>query len=227
VRLSKYLASAGVAARRKAEEVILSGRVTIDGETVTDPAFDISSQRVLLDDREIAPSEKVYYLLDKPAGFTSSTADEHAEKLVTELVPSEPSVWPVGRLDRETAGLIILTNDGELTQNLTHPSREKEKEYEMTVDRPLSRSEQDFLRQGIELEDGPFKPDQFTEISNGKYRIVVHEGRNRLIRRAISYFGKEITTLTRTRIAFITLSGLEPGKYRELTKNEVGRLKNA
>ena len=228
MRLAKYLSQAGVASRRAAEDIITSGHVIVNGETVLDPARDVTdADEVTVDDRKISIEEKVYYLLNKPVGVTSTTADLHADKLITELVPSKPTVWPVGRLDRETSGLIILTNDGDLTQKMTHPSFEKVKEYEMIVDRPLSVTEQEKLNKGIELDDGHFKPDSFREMSPGKYRIIIHEGRNRLLRRAVSYFGKEIMTLTRVRIADIALTGLKPGKYRPLTENELERLLSA
>ncbi len=229
MRIAKYLASCGLGSRRKCEDLVQSGKITLNGKIITTPALNIdpSLDVIAMAGKVVKPLNEVYYLLNKPTGYTSSVSDAHADKLVTELVPAEPPVWPVGRLDRETSGLLIMTNDGELTQKLTHPRYLKEKEYLLTVDRPLRQAEISALRKGINLEDGPFKPDKFEETGPGRYRIVIHEGRNRLIRRAISHFSKEITALSRVRMADIEIKSLELGKYRVLTKNEVTRLKNA
>jgi len=228
MRIAKYLASCGVASRRKSEELIEAGKVHVNGEKITSPALNVEpTDKITIGGKEISPNVKVYYALNKPKGYVSTTTDIHKEKIVTELVPSEPPVWPVGRLDKDTTGLIILTNDGELTQKLSHPSKGKTKEYVVIVDRPLSVFDQEKLKKGIELEDGPFKPDVFTEKSPGKYKIVIHEGRNRLIRRVFEHLGKAVTGLSRVRVASVELGNLESGKYRNLTNNELGRLRNA
>jgi 23S rRNA pseudouridine2605 synthase len=228
MRLAKYLASCGIASRRRCEEFIQSGHVRIDGEIISNVATNVTgAEKIQVDDRTVKPNHLVYYLLNKPAGYTCSLFDPHALKLASELVPNDPPVWPVGRLDRDTSGLIIFTNDGELTNKLTHPKYQKEKEYLLTVDRPLSAFEIEKMKKGIELEDGRFVPDKFVEVSPGKYTMIVHEGRNRLIRRSVEYFGKQIMHLERTRIGKVTLSNLASGNHRVLSKSEVAGLYNA
>lgn len=200
----------------------------VAGKTVNDVATNVTgAEKIEVDGKTVTPNHLVYYLLNKPVGYTCSLFDPHAKKLATELVPKVPPVWPVGRLDRDTSGLILFTNDGELTNRLTHPKFKKEKEYILTVDRPLSVTEVSQMRKGIELEDGHFKPDRFSELSAGKYLMTVHEGRNRLIRRSIEHFGKQIMHLERTRIGKVTLTGISGGEHRQLTKEELTSLKNA
>ncbi len=228
IRIAKFLASCGIGSRRKCEDIITAGDVQIDDETVTTPATTVGPENVVkVRGKIVSPNKLVYYLLNKPTGYTSTVADEHAKKLITELVPGEPPVWPVGRLDRDTAGLIVLTNDGELTQKLTHPSFEKQKTYIATVSKPLTDKQIQELLGGIRLDDGPIKPDSVHNLIDSKYEITVHEGRNRLVRRIFEYFGVTVIALTRTKLAFLTLKGLEPGQYRVLTTDEVDRLKNA
>lgn len=229
MRIAKYLAASGLGSRRKCEKLVEAGRVEVNGERVSSPAFNIEpdTDEVVFDENAVVPQKKVYYLLYKPVGYTSTLADEHAKKLITELVPRNELVWPVGRLDRETSGLIILTNDGELTQKLTHPKYEKSKTYVATTDKPLSNQQLLELEKGIILEDGPIKPDDLKQLSGGNYEITIHEGRNRLIRRIFEYFDRQVMTLTRTKLSFLGLDGLKPGEYRELTAREVERLTNA
>ena len=228
MRLAKYLASTGVSSRRKSEDIIQSGRVTVNGTNIIDPAFSVSEvDKILLDGKEVQISNKVYYLLNKPVGYTSTVSDRHADLLITELVPGSPSVWPVGRLDKNTSGLIIMTNDGDLTQRITHPSHQKLKEYSFSVDRPLSDVELAKMKKGIALEDGEFKPDHLEVLSQGKYLVRVHEGRNRLIRRSIEHFGKNITKLHRAKVGPLELGNLKMGEYRNLTEKELRSLLDA
>lgn len=229
VRVAKYLASCGLGSRRKCEELVSAGRVKVNGEMLSSPAFNVEPgvDRVELDGKLVKPQNKVYYLLNKPAGYTCSLSDEHADKLVNELVPDSESVWPVGRLDRDTSGLIILTNDGDLTQHLTHPKFEKTKTYKATVDKPLSDEQLVELQNGIELDDGRIKPDEVKPLGGGNYEITVHEGRNRLIRRIFEHFDRQVMTLARTKLAFLELGGLKPGEYRALNKKEIEGLKHA
>ncbi|MEI6266652.1 MAG: pseudouridine synthase [bacterium] len=228
MRLAKYLASTGVSSRRKSEDIIQSGRVTVNGTNIIDPAFSVSEvDKILLDGKEVQISNKVYYLLNKPVGYTSTVSDRHADLLITELVPGSPSVWPVGRLDKNTSGLIIMTNDGDLTQKITHPSHQKLKEYSFSVDRPLSDVELAKMKKGIALEDGEFKPDHLEVLSQGKYLVRVHEGRNRLIRRSIEHFGKNITKLHRAKVGPLELGNLKMGEYRNLTEKELRSLLDA
>lgn len=226
MRIAKYIASCGIASRRKAEELVANGKVMLNEEIITDLGRKIEpGQDVISVDAKVCePQKKVYYLLNKPAGYTTTLADPHAKKIITELVPEEPFVWPVGRLDRETSGLILMTNDGELTQKLTHPSFGKEKEYIATSDFALSEKEITEITNGITLEDGRIKPDLFESKGDNIYRIVIHEGRNRLIRRIFEHFGKNVIQLERTRIQSLR-NDLEKGKWRELTKEEILELK--
>ena len=228
MRLAKFLASCGVASRRKSEEIIYDNRVIVNGDIIRDPAHNVTEKdKVFVDNKKLISARLVYYLINKPIGYTSTVSDSHAEHTVTELVPDIPSVWPAGRLDKNTSGILILTNDGELTQKITHPSHNKYKEYALVVDRPLSNEDISKIKQGIILEDGFFKPDNFETISSGKYLIKVHEGRNRLIRRSIEHFGKNITKLERTKVGGLGLEGLKTGDYRELTQKELRGLLNA
>ena len=229
MRIAKYIASCGINSRRKCEELITAGKVKVNGEVLTSPALNVEPgvDKIELDGKLVEPQKKVYYLLNKPIGFTSTTADEHATKVITELIPGSELIWPVGRLDRETSGLIILTNDGDLTQKLTHPSYEKSKTYVATLDKSLKTEEFDELPGGIELEDGRIRPDKVLQIGPEKYEITIHEGRNRLVRRIFEHFGRRVITLSRTKLSFLELGNLKVGQYRHLNKQEVERLKNA
>ncbi|MFA5866416.1 MAG: pseudouridine synthase [Actinomycetota bacterium] len=226
MRLAKYLASCGLGSRRDCEKLIEQGRVSVNGQTALTPATNIDQavDKVTFDGVVVAPKGKIYYAVNKPAGYTSSRDDKHADRLVTRLVPNDPPVWPVGRLDRDTSGLILLTNDGELTQRLTHPSYGKEKEYLLTTDTAFSNDELSEARAGVVLEDGLLKPD-FIEPAGGKnYRVVIHEGRKRVVRRFAAYFGKSVRRLERIRIAGLKLDDLEEGDYRSLTAEETSSL---
>lgn len=223
MRLAKYLAMCGVGSRRFCENLILEKRITVNDKPVESVATNVLPTDIIaLDDNELKIKKLVYYLLNKPIGYTASVKDSHADKLITELVPPEPSVWPVGRLDRETTGLIILTNDGELTFKLTHPKYKKEKEYIAQLDRELKLADiSRITKKGIVLEDGPIIPDGFQRISDKTYQIIIHEGRKRLIRRLFKQLGSKVIRLERIRIANLYLNGIAPGKYRSLTDKEI------
>lgn len=226
IKIAKYLSECGIASRRKAENLVKQGLVFVNGKIMNDVAKRIDPERdkVKFGGKTVKPAECVYYLLHKPLGYTSTTADSHAEKLVTALVPKDPAVWPVGRLDKNTTGLIILTNDGNLTQKLTHPKYEIEKEYLITTDKPLNESEIKKISGGLLLEDGFIKPDKFEEIRPGNYGIILHSGKKRIVRRIIEKTGKRVAELKRVRMDFLTLGGLKPGKWRRLAANEVKAL---
>jgi 23S rRNA pseudouridine2605 synthase len=226
IKIAKYLSEAGVASRRKSESLVAQGLIFVNGKKMTDPArrIDPSADKITYAGRVIKPAQNVYYLLNKPVGYTSTTADPHARDLITDLVPAKPKVWPVGRLDKFTSGLIILTNDGELTQKLTHPSFSVEKEYEITANSPLSDTEIAAIRRGIRLEDGFMRPDDFEAVGGKVYRITIHSGKKRVVRRLIEKTGKAVSQLKRTRIGFLALEKLHPGKWRYLTAEEIQKL---
>lgn len=229
MRIAKYIASCGLGSRRNCEEYITAGRIKLNGVVINDLGrqIDPACDNVTLDGKPCEPNQKVYYLVNKPAGYTSSVKERFADKLVTDLVPKKPPVWPVGRLDKNTRGLLILTNDGDLTQKLIHPKYKLEKEYLVATSINLSKKAINELREGVTLDDGPVEPDLFEEITPNLYRIVIHEGRKRIVRRIFKHFGAKEIGLRRVREGGITLDGLDEGKFRELTKSEIAELYNA
>lgn len=233
MRLAKALARAGVASRRRAEELVRAGRVRVNGEVVTDPAFRVREGTDVLevDGRAVeAPRERVTILLYKPAGYVSTVRDPWGRPTVLDLLGHTPwRLYPVGRLDLDTEGLLLLTNDGELAQLLTHPRYEVEKTYEALVRGQPAAKALARLRQGVRLEDGWTVPARVRVLarkgSNTVLEITVHEGRKRQIKRMCLAVGHPVLKLKRTRLSFLTLAGLAPGKYRFLTREEVERLK--
>ena len=228
-RAQKVLARAGVGSRRKVEELIEDGRVSVNGEVIVlGDRIDPEADRVLVDGVQVplAPG-LVYYLLAKPAGYVCSADDPHHEQFAVDLVPAEPRVFTVGRLDRETEGLLLLTNDGDLAHGLTHPSRGVEKEYLAQVDGDPSPAALRQLREGIELEDGKTAPAKAARVDEGVLRLVIHEGRNRQVRRMCEAVGHPVRRLVRTRIGPITDSKLAPGHWRALEPAEVESLYRA
>ena len=226
VKISKFLSEAGIASRRKAETLVTQGLIFVNGKKMVDPArrIDPETDKITYAGRVAAPQTNVYYILNKPVGYTSTTQDSHAKKLITDLVPARPKVWPVGRLDKFTSGLIIVTNDGELTQRLTHPSFGIKKEYEITTNLPLTDSDVTAIQRGLRLEDGFIKPERFERTGNKHYRIVIHSGKKRVVRRIIEKVGKAVAQLKRTRIGSLTLDTLHPGKWRYATPEEITML---
>jgi 23S rRNA pseudouridine2605 synthase len=228
-RLQKVLARAGIGSRRVCEDLIDEGRITINGVVATlgdrvDPAVDavdVDGVRV-----GIAPG-LVYYLLNKAAGVVTTAADTHGRPTVVDVVPAEPRVFPVGRLDLETEGLLLLTNDGELTHRLTHPSFGVDKEYVAQVEGRPGRGAVRQLREGVELEDGPTSPAKVSLVSPDVLKITIHEGRNRQVRRMCDAVGHPVVRLVRTRIGPIRDTHLSPGEWRELTQDEVRALERA
>lgn len=228
-RLQKVLARAGIASRRASEELIEAGEVTVNGEVAclgrrVDPDTDkIAVRGVPL---SIQPG-LVYYLLNKPAGVIATASDPQRRKTVTELVPDEPRVFPVGRLDIATEGLLLLTNDGDLAFHLTHPRFGVDKEYlAQVVGRPTPGTIRQ-LRQGVSLEDGVTAPARVALVEPDVLRIVIHEGRNRQVRRMCQEVGYPVRRLVRTRIAGLVDRRLAPGEWRELTADEVRGLEIA
>ena len=228
-RLQKVLAQAGLGSRRACEELIAAGRVTVNGEVATlgsraDPEVDA----IEVDGARIGVRQGlVHYLLNKPAGVVTTASDPQGRPTVVGLVPAEPRVYPVGRLDAETEGLLVLTNDGELAHRLTHPSFGVDKEYLADVTGTPSRGALRRLREGVELEDGPTAPARVSLVGDHTLRITIHEGRNRQVRRMCEAVGHPVRRLVRVRIGPLADRQLPPGEWRPLTQAEVRALERA
>ena len=225
-RLQKILARTGFGSRRVCDDLIAAGRVTVDGETaVLGQRVDPVLSQVAVDGVAVgAAPGLVHYLLNKPAGVVTTAADPQGRPTVLTLVPTEPRVFPVGRLDMETEGLLIVTNDGELAQLVSHPSHGVAKEYLAEVKGTPGPGALRTLRQGVALDDGPSAPATVGVVSPGVLRIVVHEGRNRLVRRMCEAVGHPVVRLVRTRIGPLSDPGLAPGHWRDLSADEVRAL---
>lgn len=225
-RLQKILARVGYGSRRVCEDLIADGRVTVNGEiAILGRRVNVDRDEVCVDDFPVGVLPGlVYYLINKPDGIVTTSADTHGRSTVLDLVPEEPRVFSVGRLDMETTGLLILTNDGQLAQHLTHPSHGVEKEYIAEVEcgpKGVSLAALRELREGVELDDGWTEPAQVSQSDTGVLRIVIHEGRNRQVRRMCEAVGHQVIRLARTRIGPLRDTSLAPGSYRELTAQEV------
>jgi 23S rRNA pseudouridine2605 synthase len=228
-RLQKVLARAGIASRRASEELIAAGRVTVDGQVAElGRRVDVARARVEVDGVvvPVAP-DLVHYLLNKPAGVITTADDPQGRPTVLSLVPATPRVFAVGRLDIATEGLMVLTNDGALAQLLAHPSHGVEKEYVAEVEGEPSPGDLRQLRQGVELSDGRTAPAVVGTVAPNVLRIVIHEGRNRQVRRMCDAIGHPVRRLVRTRIGPLSDRGLRPGTWRPLTAREVRRLAQA
>ena len=231
-RLQKVLARAGIGSRRACEELIADGRVTVNGEVAVLGRRVGEDARIALDGVPVpTDADLVYYLLNKPARVVSTAADPEGRPTVVELVPEAPRVFPVGRLDWETEGLLVLTNDGELTNLLTHPRFGVEKEYLAEVDGVPSRAALRRLREGVELEDGMTAPAEARLTQergdSAAIEVVIHEGRNRQVRRMCETVGHPVRRLVRTRIGPLADRQLAPGSWRLLTPSEVRALYSA
>jgi 23S rRNA pseudouridine2605 synthase len=228
VRLAKYLAHAGVASRRAAERLIADGRVTVDGTAVTDPARDVDASRaVAFDGRPVRAETHEVYALNKPAGVVSTAHDTHGRATVVDLIGSDRRLYPVGRLDADTTGLILLTNDGALAHRLTHPSFEVPRTYRARVRHPpLKEAELRVLREGIELEDGMTAPAQVRKLAADRLELTIHEGRKHQVKRMCAAIGHPVRELERIAFGPLRLGGLEPGEHRRLTPAEVERLRS-
>jgi 23S rRNA pseudouridine2605 synthase len=225
MRLNVYLARAGVASRRKADELIKAGRVTVNGETGQLNTFVQGADRVELDGRAVQKQRLAHLLLHKPAGVVTTARDPHGRPTVVDLVPREPRVVPVGRLDADTTGALLLTNDGELAHRLAHPRYGVEKTYVVDVEGEPSDGTLERLRDGVELEDGPTAPAKARRLGRSSVELTIHEGRNRQVRRMLEALGHPVTRLHRSAYAGLTVEGLEPGAWRELEPSEVERLR--
>ncbi len=222
-RLQKILARAGVASRRVVEDMITEGRVTLNGAKATlGDRADALVDEIAVDGAVISTMpDAVTYLLNKPAGVITTASDPQGRPTVLDLVPSDRRVFPVGRLDAETEGLLLLTNDGAMTHQLTHPSHGVEKEYLAHVEGTPKPGALRMLRRGVELEDGITAPAQASYLGNGMLKLVIHEGRNRQVRRMCDAVGHPVKRLIRTRIGPLMDQQLKPGEWRELSTEEL------
>lgn len=229
-RLQKILAAAGVASRREAERMILAGRVTVDGKIVNElgSKYDAGKCKIEVDGKPLAAEEKMYYIFNKPKGVVTTMKDEHGRKCIADFVSDLPvRVYPVGRLDFNTEGLLLLTNDGELAQALMHPSHEVGKTYVARVEGIVPREKLEQLAKGVQLEDGMTAPAKVKLRSSDPgrkqtvFELTIHEGRNRQVRRMCDAIGHPVVELQRVKEGPLALNNLARGKMRELTVNEL------
>ena len=229
MRLGKHLAHAGVASRRASEALVAEGRVTVDGAVITDPARDVSGEETIAVDGELvrAPGARVVYALHKPPGVVSTAHDTHGRRTVVDLLPTEQRLYPVGRLDADSTGLILLTNDGDLAYALTHPRFEVPRTYRARVDgRPSERALR-ALREGVELDDGRTAPAHVRLLGPQELELTIHEGRKRQVRRMCEAVGHRVVDLRRVAFGPLRLGDLSAGRHRRLTAAEVQRLRDA
>lgn len=227
MRLAKYLATRGVASRRAAERIVQAGRVSVDGDTVTDPARAISGHEHVALDGEPIPSSvpTLVYALNKPVGVVSTASDPQGRPTVVQLIDSPLRLYPAGRLDADTTGLILLTNDGELAHRLTHPRFEVEKTYRATVARgPVREPALRALRTGVKLDDGRSAPARVRRLAADTLELTIHEGRKRQVRRMCEAVGHPVVALERTAIGSLSLGALKPGGHRRLSAREIAAL---
>jgi 23S rRNA pseudouridine2605 synthase len=227
MRLAKFLSNAGVASRRAAEQLIRDNRVTVDGTQISDPATDVDeTNAVEVDGRAIAPQRtRAVYAVNKPAGVVSTARDTHGRSTVVSLVPSERRLYPVGRLDIDTTGLILLTDDGELAHRLTHPSFEVEKTYRAAVaNGPVRQPAVRALQAGVELDDGRTAPAKVRLVGPDTIELTIHEGRKRQVKRMCEHVGHPVRSLERIRFGPLELGRLKPGESRRLTEAELRAL---
>ena len=230
MRLAKYLAHSGVASRRASETIIADGRVTVDGTVITDPARDVDDSKVVkVDGRRVKTEGQthVVYLLNKPAGVVSTANDPHGRTTVVSLVRSQDRLYPVGRLDYDTTGLILLTNDGDLAHRLTHPKFEVPRTYRARVaNAPVNEPAIRSLREGVELEDGLTAPAKVRRLASNHLEITIHEGRKRQVKRMLEAVGHPVRSLERVAFGPLRLGSLDIGEFRELKPSEIEHLRS-
>jgi pseudouridine synthase len=225
VRLNAYLARAGIASRRGAEELIRAGRVTVNGEVAGLATFVEGTDRVEVDGAEVRPEPLTYVLLNKPAGVVTTARDPQGRPTVVGLVGHERRVVPVGRLDADTTGVLLLTNDGPLAHRLMHPRYEVDKVYEAEVEGEPSDEALERLAEGIELDDGTTTPADVKRLASSRLELTLHEGRKHQVKRMLAAVGHPVKALHRSSYAGLTADGLAPGEWRELSREEVARLR--
>ena len=229
-RLQKILSRAGISSRRTAEKIILDGRVKVNGEIINELGrkFDIATDKIFVDDKPIKIEKKIYILLNKPKNIISAVKDDRGRKTVIDLIDVDEKIFPVGRLDFDTEGLLLLTNDGELMNSLLHPKFEINKTYVAKISGEINESKLKLLREGIKLDDGLTAPAIVKVIgkssTQAKIEITIHEGRNRQVRRMLAAIGCDVKKLRRIRFANLTIQNLKIGEYRKLTETEIKNL---
>ena len=231
MRLNRFLAQSGLCSRREADDFITAGLVTVNGQIVTQLGTKVlPTDEVKFNDSRVQGEKKVYLVLNKPKGYVTSLDDPHAGKTVMDLVEGACTerIYPVGRLDKNGLGLLLFTNDGDLTKQLTHPSYLKKKIYQVTLDKPLARADMDRIAEGITLEDGEIFADEISYVKENKQEIgiEIHSGRNRIVRRIFEFLGYTVTKLDRVYYAGLTKKNLKRGAWRFLSREEVERLKS-
>ena len=231
VRLNKYIANSGVCSRREADNFILAGVVTVNGEVVTElgTKVNIYTDDVRFNGERLKGEAKIYIVMNKPKGYVTTASDPHADKTVMDLLKGCPSrVFPVGRLDKNTTGVLMFTNDGEIAEKLTHPSYDKKKIYQVSLDSKLRGEDYDKILSGIELNDGIIAADELEYIEEDDHRkigIEIHSGKNRIVRRIFESLGYEVKALDRVYFAGLTKKGIKRGDWRYLTEGEINLLK--
>ncbi len=231
VRLNKFIANSGVCSRREADTLIQAGVVTVNGEVVTElgTKVNIYKDEIKFNGEKLKGEEKVYLVMNKPKGYVTTASDPHAEKTVMELLKGcTYRVFPVGRLDKNTTGVLMFTNDGELAEKLTHPSYDKKKIYQVSLDKPLQEEDRDKILAGIDLTDGRIAADELEYIDADDHRklgIEIHSGKNRIVRRIFEALGYEVKALDRVYFAGLTKKGLKKGEWRRLSEGEVNILR--
>ena len=232
MRINKYLASTGLASRRNAEKFVLDGRVKVNNVVCTNLATDIKQNDIVkLDGKVIKPTEKlVYFMLNKPKGYVSTASDDKGRKTVLELIDTDERIYPVGRLDYDSEGLLLLTNDGELTYKLTHPKNEIPKTYYVIINSNISQKDFARLEKGVVIDGHKLSGSKISVLNarddKTELNVVIHEGRNREIRKMFEVIGKTVIFLKRTKIANLTLGKLQRGTYRQLSQTEIKYLKS-
>ena len=232
IRLNRYLANAGICSRREADTFIAAGSVSVNGKTITEMGYKVGPVDIVrFDDKILSLEKKEYILLNKPKNFITTTRDEKGRRTVMELVSnaSKSRLLPVGRLDRNTTGLLLFTNDGDLSKKLTHPKHEVRKIYHVELDKNLSTTDFKKIQAGLELDDGPVVVDEISFVENKSKKevgIKIHSGRNRIVRRIFEHLGYHVVRLDRVIFAGLTKKDLPRGHWRRLTPQEVINLKN-
>ena len=231
MRINKYLASSGIASRRESDKLVQDGRVTVNGKVVSLGIEVSDSDKVCVDGKTVSIKKNEYYILNKPKGYICSVSDDRGRKTVLDLMPKNIGrIYPVGRLDYDSEGLLILTTDGELAQHLTHPSNNVPKTYLVKVEGRLTESDLNPIRSGIEIDGYVTKKSKANIVETNKdftkAHITIYEGKNREIRKMFSAIGKEVSLLKRIKIGELSLKGLDRGEYRKLTNHEVEYLKS-